>query len=56
MDVANAVEAVRRLRPRWVLPSHWGNAAEGGTNVDARLFAEAIQQDKLAEVIIPEQK
>jgi L-ascorbate metabolism protein UlaG (beta-lactamase superfamily) len=56
MDVNNAVEAVRRLRPRWVLPSHWGNASEGGSNLDARLFAEYVQREKLAEVIIPEQK
>ncbi|MEP7289556.1 MAG: MBL fold metallo-hydrolase [Chloroflexota bacterium] len=56
MDVENAVEAVRRLRPRWVIPSHWGNASEGGTAIDARHFAECVERENLAQVIMPEKK
>jgi L-ascorbate metabolism protein UlaG (beta-lactamase superfamily) len=52
MDVENAVEAVRRLRPRWVIPSHWGTSLEGGTSLDARMFAD--QLGSLAEVVLPE--
>jgi len=52
MDVDDAVEAVRRLRPRWVIPSHWGTLSEGGTPVDVRLFTERIGD--LAQVVVPE--
>jgi L-ascorbate metabolism protein UlaG (beta-lactamase superfamily) len=52
MDVDSAVEAVRRLRPRWVIPSHWGTSLEGGTSLDARMFAD--QLGSLAEVVMPE--
>lgn len=52
MDAEMAVEAVRRLRPRWVIPSHWGSPAEGGTSLDARLFMESV--GTLAEVVMPE--
>ncbi len=53
MNVENAVEAVRRIRPRWVIPSHWGTSTEGGTEMDARTFAERVEREKLAEVIMP---
>src|SRR5579859_792860 len=53
MNVENAVEAVKRIRPRYVIPSHWGTSLEGGTEMDARLFAELVTRDKLAEVVIP---
>jgi L-ascorbate metabolism protein UlaG (beta-lactamase superfamily) len=52
MGVENAVEAVRRLRPRWVIPSHWGSPSEGGTAVDVRLFVERVGE--LAELVLPE--
>ena len=52
MGVDNAVEAVRRLRPRWVIPSHWGSPAEGGTVVDVKLFTERVKG--LAELAVPE--
>jgi L-ascorbate metabolism protein UlaG (beta-lactamase superfamily) len=52
MGVEHAVEAVRRLRPRWVIPSHWGSPAEGGTAVDVRLFTERVKG--LAELALPE--
>ncbi len=53
MDVETAVEAVRRLRPRWVIPSHWGALGEGGTSLDVRIFADQVAN--LAEVVMPEQ-
>ncbi len=38
MNPEAALEAVQRLRPRWVIPSHWGSPSEGGTALDARQF------------------
>jgi L-ascorbate metabolism protein UlaG (beta-lactamase superfamily) len=52
MNVEDAVEAVRRLRPRWAVPSHWGTPSEGGTNLDARIFSEHIEG--LAQPVTPE--
>jgi L-ascorbate metabolism protein UlaG (beta-lactamase superfamily) len=52
MDVESAVEAVRRLRPRWVIPSHWGTTLEGGTSLDVRIFADRVSD--MAEVVMPE--
>ncbi len=43
MSAATAVEAVQRLRPRWVIPSHWGSPSEGGTSFDARQFMQAAE-------------
>ena len=56
MDVMNAVEAVRRLRPRWVIPSHWGTTSEGGSAIDARIFVDRVRQENLAEVVMLEKK
>lgn len=52
MSVDEAVEAVRLLRPRWVLPSHW-HAAEGGAYLDVRNFEDAVGD--LATVLVPAQ-
>ncbi|MBX3064324.1 MAG: MBL fold metallo-hydrolase [Anaerolineae bacterium] len=52
MDANNAVEAVRVLRPRWVIPSHWGNPSEGGTLVDVKQFRQGVES--LAEIVLPE--
>ncbi len=52
MDVSSAVEAVRRMKPRWVLPSHFGTPSEGGTPLDVRLFEEGVQG--LAEFVHPD--
>ncbi len=51
MGYESAAEAVRQLRPRWVIPSHWGSPAEGGTALDVRLFAERV--NGLAELVLP---
>ncbi len=51
MGYESAAEAVRQLRPRWVIPSHWGSPAEGGTALDVRLFAERVSG--LAELVLP---
>lgn len=53
MSIADAVQAVQRMRPRWVIPSHWGVAGEGASVADARDFAAALKGT--AEVILPEQ-
>jgi L-ascorbate metabolism protein UlaG (beta-lactamase superfamily) len=52
MDADSAVEAVRRLKPRWVIPSHWGSPSEGGTILDVKAFTKGV--DRLAEVVMPE--
>jgi L-ascorbate metabolism protein UlaG (beta-lactamase superfamily) len=52
MSVQNAIEAVRRLRPRWVVPSHWGNSYEGGSILEYRAFERGIQG--LAQLATPE--
>ena len=52
MTVDGAIEAVRRLRPRWVIPSHWGSPAEGGSIVDVKAFAKGI--DGVCELVLPE--
>ncbi len=65
MDVPTAVEAVRRLKPRWVIPSHWGTnsegghwgtTSEGGSSLDAKLFTEYVERENLAQVVVPERK
>jgi L-ascorbate metabolism protein UlaG (beta-lactamase superfamily) len=53
MNFESAAEAVRRLRPRWVIPSHWGTLSEGGTALDVRMFEEQIGD--MAQVVMPEQ-
>lgn len=52
MTIEGAIESVRRLRPRWVIPSHWGSPAEGGSIVDVKAFAKGI--DGLCELVMPE--
>lgn len=46
-----AVEVVKMMRPRWVIPSNWGTLAGGATHLDAQAFKEAIGDR--AEVILP---
>lgn len=50
MSEAEAVEAVRMLRPRWVLPIHW-SVGGGVRDLDIRSFASALGD--LATVISP---
>lgn len=52
MDVQEAAEFVKLIRPRWVLPSNWGTTGEGATRVEANLFKRAVGD--AATVIIPE--
>ncbi len=50
MSIDTAVEVVRKLRPRWVIPSHW-SPANGGGYLDVKAFQAALAG--LAEVVIP---
>lgn len=51
LTITEAVEVVRTLRPRWVLPSNWSaGASEGATPLDAQAFQRAVGD--LAEVIL----
>lgn len=53
MSAEDAVNAVRQMRPRWVIPSHWGNnSAEGGSILDLKTFARGVEG--ITEVILPE--
>jgi len=36
MNVTQAAQAAVRLHPRWVIPSHWGTATEGGSAIDVK--------------------
>ena len=48
LTVDDAVEVVKMMRPRWVIPCNWGIA----TQADARLFKKAVSGR--AEVILPQ--
>ena len=52
MNAVAAVEAVRVLHPRWVIPSHWGSPSEGGTVVDVREFRQGAES--IAQIVVPE--
>jgi L-ascorbate metabolism protein UlaG (beta-lactamase superfamily) len=52
MSAPQAAEAVRLLRPRWAIPSHWGSPSEGGTIVDVKEFRQGAEPH--AKVIVPE--
>jgi len=47
LTVLEAVEVVKQMRPRWVIPCNWGP----GTQADARLFKKEV--GGRAEVILP---
>lgn len=52
MDPEAAIEAVKCLKPRWVIPSHWGSPSEGGSLLDVKAFTRGVEG--LAEVVLPE--
>lgn len=48
LTVKEAVEVVKQMRPRWVIPCNWSKA----TQADVRLFKQQVSGR--AEVIVPE--
>jgi L-ascorbate metabolism protein UlaG (beta-lactamase superfamily) len=54
LTVDDAVEAVARLQPRWVIPFQWGSAGSIITRLDAVAFKERVGDS--AEVIILDPK
>lgn len=49
MNLERAVELVRRMKPAWVIPSHWGTI--GGTSLDVQALERAIEgESKVAFV------
>src|SRR5690606_29303173 len=50
MKVDDAVQAVRQMRPRWVIPSNWGAGSEGASRLDAMAFKREAEQH--TEVVI----
>jgi len=51
LNIEEAVEVVKLLRPKWVYPSNWGTPGEGVTLVDAQMFKQQVGD--YAEVILP---
>ncbi|HEX2907334.1 MAG TPA: MBL fold metallo-hydrolase [Phototrophicaceae bacterium] len=51
LTVNDAVEVVKQMRPRWVIPSNWGPLTEGASELDAKQFKREVGER--AEVIIP---
>lgn len=51
LTMSEAVEVVKKMRPRWVLPSNWGPLTEGASEHDAAQFKREVGER--AEVIIP---
>jgi len=51
MSVTEAVAAVERMRPRWVIPANWGKQAGGATPLDVVRFRNAVGDR--AEVVVP---
>lgn len=52
LSVEEAVEAVKILRPKWVIPCHWGNGIDGATRADALQFHKLVGER--AKVILPD--
>lgn len=50
LNLERAVELVRSLQPRWVIPSHWGTF--GGTVIEVQALERALRG--LAMVVAPE--
>ena len=50
LEVEHAVEVVKQLQPRWVIPSHW-QANGASSQLDVKTFEAAI--GPLAQVVIP---
>lgn len=51
LTVSEAVEVVKQMRPRWVIPSNWGPLTEGASELDAMQFKREV--GGRAEVIVP---
>lgn len=51
LTISEAVEVVKKMRPRWVIPSNWGPLTEGASELDVMQFKREI--GGRAEVIIP---
>jgi L-ascorbate metabolism protein UlaG (beta-lactamase superfamily) len=51
LDIEGAVEVVKKMRPRWVIPSHWGDVGESATHISAQEFKKAV--GGRADVVIP---
>ena len=43
LTVDEAVEVVKEMRPRWVLPSNWGGT-EGASRFDAQTFKKTAEE------------
>lgn len=42
MTISEAAEVVKKMRPRWVIPSNWGTVAGGITNLDVQTFHNEV--------------
>ena len=51
LGIDEAVEVVKIMQPKWVIPSNWGNRNEGATHFDVQEFTTKI--GARTKVIIP---
>jgi L-ascorbate metabolism protein UlaG (beta-lactamase superfamily) len=42
LTVSEAAQVIRRMRPRWVIPSNWGTSHSGGAQADAENLKEMV--------------
>jgi len=52
LTIDQAVELVRQMRPRWVIPSNWGTTSEGATRLEAQAFER--EASKYAQILMPQ--
>jgi len=52
LSVDEALEVVKIIHPKWVIPSNWGARGEGATRTEANTFKERV--GNLARVALPD--
>ncbi len=52
LNVTEAAEVVRKMRPRWVIPFNWGSAVSGATRLDAQRLVREVGD--VASVALPD--
>lgn len=51
LTVADAIQVIRQMRPRWVFPANWGTYGDGASRADV-LTLQRLTAD-LTEVVLP---
>lgn len=50
LNVAEAVQVTAQMRPRWVIPAHWGTSGVGASRLEAQVFASRAA--RYSEVVL----